>query len=204
MKFDPRLIALRQSVGTDMTVVVSCVALADNKLDAVAMAAILEIDPDIVTGVMEQARQMGLIAAVKKEAVKKDAEARATRLPEDWRLMSKDGEYARQFGFTYDEILSMAQKFKNYFLSNGGKKVSWSRTWMNWVQTEAERRGKKIHHDQTLFAAPPPPPSDSRTGTYRLAVSAWVKSRTWNHALGPEPGELGCKVPAEILREHGI
>ena len=47
MKFDPRLIALRNTVGTDMTVVVSCVALADNKLDAVAMAAILEIDPEV-------------------------------------------------------------------------------------------------------------------------------------------------------------
>ncbi|WP_293862368.1 hypothetical protein [uncultured Alsobacter sp.] len=186
-----------------MTVVVSCVALADNKLDAVAMAAILEIDPEVVSGVMETAREMGLIAAVKKDAAKKDAEAKAARLPEDWRLMSKDGEYAKQFGFSYDEILSMAQKFKNYFLSSGAKKVSWSRTWMNWVQTEAERKGKKVHHDQTLFAAPPPP-TDSRAGTYRIAVDAWRKSRTWNHALGPEPGEPNCRVPPEILREFGV
>jgi hypothetical protein len=26
---------------------------------------------------------------------------------------------------------------------------------------------------------------------------------TWNRALGPQPGQPGCKVPAEVLREHG-
>jgi uncharacterized protein YdaU (DUF1376 family) len=40
---------------------------------------------------------------------------------------------------------------------------------------------------------------------WRAACSRFVRNNShWPRGLGPEPGMLGCRCPAEILTEHGI
>lgn len=47
-------------------------------------------------------------------------------------------------------------------------------------------------------AIPPKPTEPSEDWGKRLAV--WEQSRTWAQAWGPKPGEVGCRVPSELLR----
>lgn len=187
-----------------MTVVVSCVALAENKLDAVTLASILEVDPDVVDLVLRAGQEMGIIAAVKKAEVKKASEEKAHRLPDGWKLPQEGVEYARKHGFYDRKISDMVEDFSNHHRSRGNRMVNWNLAWQTWVRNQVKFAGKRGPIDAGLFSAPPPPPPDNRSGTYRIAVEAWAKSRTWNHALGPEPGEPGCRVPAEILREFRV
>jgi len=197
-----------RTTGTDMTVVVSCAALMADHPDAPTIASILQIDTEIAIIVMDEVERLGLETRPSAEKAKREQKApvdekRATRLPDDWTLMRKDGLYARELGFTDLEIRSIAGDFKAYWLSTGRRMVNWSMTWQGWVRREAQKRGKRIPDDPSLFAGTAAAPDD-KAEMWRRSVQAWVKSRTWTHALGPEPREPGCKVPAEILREFGI
>jgi hypothetical protein len=40
---------------------------------------------------------------------------------------------------------------------------------------------------------------DEFVGGYRAGLIRWNTAR-----LGPQPGEPGCRAPAEVLREHGF
>jgi len=65
------------------------------------------------------------------------------RLDDGWTPSPDDVAYAARMGFSPTEIDRMASRFRNYWTSKpgaGAVKTSWSRTWQNWVLSDAERR----------------------------------------------------------------
>lgn len=88
---------------------------------------------------------------------------RATRLPEDWTPSEADEDYAiGELGA--EGARREAEKFRNYWLSKGGKdarKTSWSRTWRNWVISAKERAHGRFDNRNTgqrASGAPRPDP----------------------------------------------
>lgn len=75
---------------------------------------------------------------------------RATRLSDEWVLPSEWGNWAldQNPGWVKDDVLRIAMKFKNHWLSKAGKdarKISWKATWENWVLNEIEyAKGRSV------------------------------------------------------------
>lgn len=65
-----------------------------------------------------------------------------TRLPADWQLPRKWGEWAmtERPELKPDDIRKLADKFKDHWLANAnrkeGRKANWEATWKNWVRNE--------------------------------------------------------------------
>jgi uncharacterized protein YdaU (DUF1376 family) len=86
---------------------------------------------------------------------KRRAEARGTRLTDDWRPSSDDVQYARDINLPDQTIRVEVEKFKNYWLAKSGSsavKLDWSRTWKNWVLSAKERMPKRP--DPTIGGRP--------------------------------------------------
>ena len=66
---------------------------------------------------------------------------RGTRLPPDWEPTDDDWQFAQGRGLTPKEIDDEALKFRNYWCARvgGATKLSWSRTWQNWIIQSCER-----------------------------------------------------------------
>ena len=84
-----------------------------------------------------------------------------------------------------------------------GDKRNWSLTWQNRIRKEALRYGKAPPSDEPPAVTELPlsvtAPKDLEF--WRKAVSAFNERGFWPSANGPEPGQPGCRVPAEILAE---
>ncbi len=84
----------------------------------------------------------------KKEIYKEKKEppqTRGTRLPEDWTLELELGRWAMSMGLTRQEVLTEADKFKNYWHALAGAravKKDWDKTFKNWIYTALERKSK--------------------------------------------------------------
>ncbi len=100
------------------------------------------------------------------ERRRKEKDARATRLDENWCPRIEDYDWAAEQG--YDKLVSISietEKFIDYWCDKPGKagrKLSWWRTWRNWirnaVQWKQERQQKQrpassewdeLHRDAT-------------------------------------------------------
>jgi hypothetical protein len=71
---------------------------------------------------------------------------KGSRISEDWKPSEANKEYAISKGFHNGQILTIADKFLNYWLGATGKnaiKLDWDATWRNKVINEAERLAPK-------------------------------------------------------------
>lgn len=196
MRYSPALLAVARAINTERVVVVAIAAMMDEHKEPLEIASLLEIDPDVASLVVDEIR-----AAQPKKRKETSAEktARKTQLPVGWKLPPDDVEYARKLGLTDMEIRQIAIDFRDYWRSTGKVMLDWSLTWQTWVRRDAKKRGKVLPDDPTLFAAAT---TDTRgSEMWRSTMKAWKESRTWVYSLGPEPGQPGCRVPADILNE---
>lgn len=79
--------------------------------------------------------------------VKKEGEARATRLPENWRPGDDDFKFALGEGLTVPDVEREIAKFTDYWRGKAGKdgrKLDWSATWRNWVRRASESRSSPV------------------------------------------------------------
>ncbi len=104
---------------------------------------------------------------VKSEKAKKGA-----RLPEDWMLPRRWGNWALEtYDVTAPQVRREAERFKNHWLSKAGKdatKIDWERTWHNWCDSDI--RGWKRRVASTDAA----PELTAVTDEY---TEAWDKAR---------------------------
>lgn len=76
---------------------------------------------------------------------KKSSEKRAHRLPDDWVLPKKWGDWAlgERTDLTADDVRRESAIFADYWQSMGGqraRKVDWFKTWCNWVRRCNDRK----------------------------------------------------------------
>lgn len=75
----------------------------------------------------------------------RDARARATRLPPDWKPSEEEVDFCRKRRPDLDPSL-MGELFANYWQTKPGKdgcKLDWRKTWQNWILTQ--RRDARAH-----------------------------------------------------------
>lgn len=78
-----------------------------------------------------------------------------TRLPADWLLPSKWGQWALEnTNLTESEIRLEAEKFKDHWLANAnrasGRKADWQATWRNWVRNAKPDKTLKTKTQQIV------------------------------------------------------
>lgn len=62
---------------------------------------------------------------------------KGTRLPADWKLPGQWGRWALEQGYSEAAIRLEADKFRDFWISKGGKdaaKLDWEATWRNWMR----------------------------------------------------------------------
>ncbi len=144
---------------------------------------------------------------------------RATRITVDWQPTDEMRAYARGKGLNEPDITREVTKFVRYWTgpdANTPAKKDWLRTWQNWIDKAAEHlpkvnganghsnghhadfqekivNGFKVYGDQALY----------KTGLddakWIPRSEAWHEKGFWHPSFGPEPGQPGCKCPAELL-----
>lgn len=91
-------------------------------------------------------------AAVQGELLPIEKKGRATRLPKDWQLPRKWGEWAMQeYGFTEDEVRFHEKQFSRHWWSSGKSnayKVSWYLTWQKWMGDEYQKKQRYNNQPQ--------------------------------------------------------
>ncbi len=120
-----------------------------------------------------------------------------TRLSEDWTIPDEYGDWARGKGMSESDIIREAKKFLTHFTSDNCKqpvKKNWYQAWQNWVETACERLPKANGHANGNGHS-----NGSDGPPWGLRMKSWYEKRTWFPHFGPEPGQPGCKVPAEYL-----
>ena len=75
---------------------------------------------------------------------------------------------------------------------------------LNHIGTEFVPQASTWFHQQRFmdYLGKPEPPAGPIEPSER-DVEFFRKTGRWHHAYGPEPGQLGCRVPHEILMKHG-
>lgn len=74
---------------------------------------------------------------------------RGKRLPDNWRLPRRLGEWAMLQGLSEAEVRREAETFKDYWISVPGQrgvKRNWDATWRNWIRKSAEKGQKMSGH----------------------------------------------------------
>lgn len=146
-------------------------------------------------------RILEIFEEAKEAKPKKAAEkaARATRLPEDWKLPADWRELAIGLGLRDFEVTREADKMRNWSRSSkNGAKLDWKATWRNWCVSVLERAGRPVlTPNAPAPAAGDPAQFDQATWS---AIAKRVKGGTpWNPSWGPPPGRMDCLMPAGML-----
>lgn len=99
----------------------------------------------------KQSRSVKTVA-VQGELLPVEKIGRATRLPEDWRLPRKWGEWAmHEYGFTEDEVRFHARQFALHWWTSSKRnayKTSWYLTWQKWMGDEHQKKQRYNNRPQ--------------------------------------------------------
>jgi hypothetical protein len=132
----------------------------------------------------------------------KREKSKAHRLPDDWQ---PDRDAAVKAGLPAGRIDRTAEKFRDYWLAQGGekgRKVDWLATWRNWCRNEADRL--PASERASVPAAPVGDPQhirlsmdtpDADRARYFIATGHW--SKWW----GYPPGDEDCSLPKALIRQ---
>ncbi len=138
------------------------------------------------------------------EASKPEPKERGSRITPDWTPTAEDWTYAHGKLSNKDAEGELI-KFVRYFTGPDAKspvKKDWARTWANWIDKAAESKPKTNgngHHvngngnGSTMYRDSVGDPR------WPARVAGYHRSKLWLASWGPEPGQPGCKVPAELL-----
>ena len=198
---DPRLRVIRHELNMKMSPVLAVAALAQSKpkgegLDLAAVAAVLEAPVDAIRPLFDRIMQyLATDEAGKKQ--KKSTMKPRHPLADDWKPSELDIAYALEWSLHPGEIDTEAAKFLEYWNRDGRPMADWPATWKNWVKRAAENRNRTRKNPVVAKEIG----GGIGMDTWRAAVRAFQQRQPWPRSLGPEPGQNGCRVPPDILRE---
>jgi hypothetical protein len=142
--------------------------------------------------------------------------ARATLIPENFRLSDETYCWALDRLGSNDAVDRSVERFRNHYRQVTGKAAT-SRDWdarvHNWIDDDAQKRtssisvvgaSKRLQEKSPSFDTRPDMIADAR---WELILSTYAKVGFWtNHVseFGPPPTSPGCRVPRRLLIRHGI
>ena len=114
---------------------------------------------------------------------------------------------AHEAGMTDDEIDAEVRKFIGRKLGDGAFSHDWQGSFAEWLERGIAHRAKVAKAPPRIEVNAAPVSSVHAAPTdveYDRGVAMFAKGMKWSSQLGPEPGQLGCRVPLPILARHGI
>jgi hypothetical protein len=124
-------------------------------------------------------------------------------LPVDW--LPGEATIAKvrvDFGMTETDIEAELLTFHAYNAQNGTFSKNWSATWQMWCARWKERQAAKPKAPAARVEVNNAPTDEN----WDWGCKTWAKGNSvWpRRALGPEPGQPGCKCPNIFLTKHNI
>jgi len=194
---DSRLDLIARDLGMKaISPVIAVAGLVIEGRETAAIAERLGTGVDQVRAIADRVR--ALIEQDKTKRAKVTQQRRPSALipmPADWRASDADRKYAADLGFSSSVIDREEIDFRAYWIRRGDKR-NWSLTWMNWIRRHANDSGLKPNDMKAQLNRIEPTPD-----IWKQRVETFRDLGAWQASFGPEPGQRGCKVPPEILRE---
>jgi hypothetical protein len=197
---DTRLAVTATVLHEERSFLVAVCGLLKEKKTVSEIVEILAVDPERTT----QA-SMEILSLLDYDATKgkPKAERRQALTPmvKEWKLADDDVKYARHWGFNDGEIHREAIDFRDYWLTRPDRR-NWSLTWNRRIRDQATRLGKPVPADEmaTSGNAGEPKTKEISDAVWRQALGEFKQSGVWHAALGPDPNQPGCRVPANYRR----
>jgi len=116
---------------------------------------------------------------------------RGARLAGDWVPSEVDRAFAKDLGWSDNQIDAEAANFRDHWIAKPGAdacKLDWPATWRKWI------RGSKIKPVGSSLRIVSPVDRDWKT-----AAKSWTNFRTWPRGYGPDPDSPSCECPRELL-----
>jgi hypothetical protein len=142
--------------------------------------------------------------------------ARATRIPDDFKLDDQTYNWALDRLGSVDAIDRSLTRFFNHFRQVVGDREL-SRDWQararNWIDDDASKAtpdksvvgaAKRLHEKVAGFDALPSAVTDEH---WDAVLTTYVENDYWTRHIdqfGPDPSSPGCRVPQRLLVKHGI
>ena len=120
-------------------------------------------------------------------------EGKPKHLHPDWHPNETDVQAAHDEGLTDAEIDKLAKKFVANYLAKGDKRADWSAQWRSWCIEDGAKKPKAVPDEPAKDVD-----WDKQIGRFKRGLPWTAK---W---YGPEPGQLGCRAPPELLAKHGL
>jgi hypothetical protein len=134
-----------------------------------------------------------------EEGKERKGERRApefSTIGEDFELTDADIAVAHDAGMTDATVDTERKLFIARKQSDGKQSANWSAEWRVWCE-----RWKAMKPKQAPEAGDPITPDKI---DQEKVVRMFAKTGIWSKWAGPEPGQLGCVVPAELFAKHGL
>lgn len=107
---------------------------------------------------------------------------------------------------TQEEFEREVTTFVNRNLSEGGFSINWNAAFSTWWIRFKDHRAKAAKKAPARIEVnkSPEEAAASMEATIDRGVAMFAKGIQWSRGLGPEPGQIGCRIPHDVLRKHGI
>jgi uncharacterized protein YdaU (DUF1376 family) len=103
-------------------------------------------------------------------------------------------------GASADEIANEIRLFIAYNDDRNSFSTDWDKTWALWWARYVARRPKPVPPRVEVNSRPEPTEAE-----LSRALVNFAKGIPWAYrSLGPEPGQLGCRVAPALIEKHGI
>lgn len=127
-------------------------------------------------------------------------------VPKDFTPDPATSDRAYAAGMTVAEIDAEVRKF--ILKRQGQLGDDWQGSFALWIERQIEYRAKEA----AKAAAKAPPRIEVNNARYEptaaeldRALALFASGGPWSHkTFGPEPGQLGCRIPAVTIEKHGI
>jgi uncharacterized protein YdaU (DUF1376 family) len=114
---------------------------------------------------------------------------------EDWSPTEGDKVFALSCGITDSLLFNEIDRFRLFNKQRGTVSQDLSATWRLWCQQYAKMAARQNSTGEPSSTLP----------DWDAAAERWARWGTWHTpSLGPEPGQLACRCPPELLVKYGV
>ncbi len=146
---------------------------------------------ELVLSCLKDSKKIG-----REEEGLREGPGEQTKRIDEWKPSPQATELARSKKVS---VSKCADKFRNWAKGSGRKFNDLDARFEQFISYEKVSEGdSEIDYEPQINYRPSLAEFDRAVSLFRMNNSFW------GHAMGPEPGMLGCKCPPEILLKHGI
>lgn len=132
------------------------------------------------------------------------ADALGSPIPLDLVPEVRTIERAREAGLSVEEIDAEVRKFIGSNRASGAWSHDWQGSLAVWIEREIAHRAKAAKSAPRIVVDSNQP-HEPTEADWMKALGRFAKNNSlWSRSLGPEPGQLGCKCPPELIERAGL